>query len=193
MEEFYKRLMLVGEDKNNNYIFIVVDEINCTFELVKTEKRKINLEQFKKDFSNLESEQKDTVFFNMEDGGIYDIIECPEFGDKVLSAMYDEFLLYIPQQMEWEIVLIEKNDSEFLIGDFCKYYNKERFNNLTIAKKTKDKKYFEKEINDNCVFDDLESFDRNDNIEQVEKNTINSKENLFKIFCEFLDSRNIKF
>ena len=57
--------------------------------------------------------------------------------------------------------------------------------------KEKDEYNLQNELDWNSIFNDLSDYKKGKNITKVE-NTINSKENLFKMFCEFLESQNIK-
>ena len=190
MEELdYHKLFLIGKAKDGNCIFAKINTENFGINYIKAISFVVNFTQLKTDILKLEkSEIVDILFLAMD--GMETILDGTEQGNRILSKVYKNFLIYdIKNVNNKEVEIYKKSYDENF--EIVEYFQKDRLDRVLKYCKEKDKYNLQNELDWNSVFNDLSDYEKGKNITKVE-NEINSKENLFKLFCEFLDSRNIK-
>ena len=190
MEELdYHKLFLIGKAKDGNYIFLKIDTENFKLNYIKTKSFIFGFNQLKADVLKLEKSEIAEILFLATDG-IETILDGTEQGYRILSKIYKDFLIYDIENVKYKEIeiYIKSYDENF---EIVEYFQKDRLDRVLKYCKEKDKYNLQNELDWNSIFDDLSDYKKWENITKVE-NEINSKENLFKLFCEFLDSRNIK-
>jgi hypothetical protein len=191
MEELdYNKLFLIGKAKDGNYIFAKIDTENFKLNYIKTKSFVVDFIQLKADILKLEKSEIVDILFLATDG-IETILGGTTQGDIIISKTYKDFLLYdIKNVNDKEIeIFIKSYDENF---EIIEYFNKDRLDKILKYCKGKDEYNLQKELDWNSIFDDLLNYEKGGYITKTE-NIINSRDNLFKLFCEFLESQNIKF
>ena len=191
MEELnYNKLFLIGKAKDGNCIFAKIDTENFKLNYIKTISFVVNFTQLKADILKLEKSEIVDILFLATDG-IETILDGTEQGNRILSKVYKNFLIYDIKNVNNEEVEIYKKsyDENF---EIVEYFQKDRLDKILKYCKEKDEYNLQNELDWDSIFDDLLDFKSGKYMTKAE-NEIISKENLFKLFCEFLDSRNIKF
>ena len=186
----YNKLFLIGKAKDGNYIFAKIDTENFGINYIKTKSFIVNFTQLKVDILKLEKSEIVDILFLATDG-IETILDGTEQGDRILSKIYKDFLIYDIKNVNNEEIeiYIKSYDENF---EIVEYFQKDRLDRVLKYCKEKDEHNLQNELDWDIIFDDLLDFKSEKYITKVE-NEIISKENLFKIFCEFLESQNIKF
>ena len=190
MEELnYNKLFLVGKAKDGNCIFAKINTENFGINYIKAISFVVNFTQLKTDILKLEKSEIVDILFLATDG-METILDGTEQGNRILSKVYKNFLIYDIKNVNNEEVEIYKKsyDENF---EIVEYFQKDRLDKILKYCKEKDKYNLQNELDWNSIFDDFSDYKKGKYTTKVE-NEINSKENLFKLFCEFLDSRNIK-
>jgi hypothetical protein len=157
-------IVLLGKDKDGNYIFGVINENLNDFTIVSSKTALISKEQLKKDImENIPYEE----FLELAEEGIIigEIFLETDTGDDLLPLFYKDFLAYFTKN-ENEFELIVKTN---ITPIFSEFFNKERFNELETAKENKDKDVFKKIYSDNDLFFDFDDYKRNLFITKVEE------------------------
>jgi hypothetical protein len=190
MEELdYNKIFLIGKAKDGNCIFAKINTENFGINYIKTKSFVVDFTQLKVDILKLEKSEIVDILFLATDG-IETILDGTEQGDRILSKIYKDFLIYDIKNVNNEEVEIHiKSYNENF--EIVEYFQKDRLDRVLKYCKEKDDYNLQNELDWNSIFDDLLDFKSGKYITKAE-NEINSKENLFKLFCEFLDSRNIK-
>lgn len=191
MEELdYNKLFLIGKAKDGNYIFAKIDTENFKLNYIKTKSFVVDFTQLKADVLKLEKSEIVDILFLATDG-IETILEGTTQGDIIVSKIYKDFLLYDIKNVNNEEIeiYIKSYDKNF---EIVEYFQKDRLDRVLKYCKEKDEYNLQNELDWNSLFDDLSDYKKGKYVTKAE-NEIISKKNLFKLFCEFLDSRNIKF
>ena len=165
----FNKIILLGKDKEGNYIFGVLNEDLNDFTIVGSKTVLVSKEQLKKDImENIPYEE----FLDLaEDGITIDEIFCEtDTGDDLLPLFYKDFLVYFTKT-DREFELIVKTD---IIPVFAEFFNKERFDELETARVKKDTEVFKKVYSQNDLIDDFDDYKKNLFVTKVEE--INSQE-----------------
>ena len=190
----YDNIFLIGERQSKELLFMEIDAKNFSFSYIITSRFTLKLEELKKRIKSLDKERICNIIDFLDDDGLESILDGGDFGNNILSEVYRDFFLYTIDQREITVFTkIEVNTYNF--DDIRKYYDKGKFDNILLAIKFKNSEWLEEQIKKNVIYDDIEDFLLEEEVEEEEEVLTNkiSKENLFKLFCEFLESQNIKF
>ena len=190
----YDNIFLIGERQSKELLFMEIDAKNFSFSYIITSRFTLKLEELKKRIKSLDKERICNIIDFLDDDGLESILDGGDFGNNILSEVYRDFLLYTIDQREITIFTKIEVDT-YNFDDIRKYYDKGKFDNILLAIKFKNSEWLEEQIKKNVIYDDIEDFLLEEEVEEEEEVLTNkiSKENLFKIFCEFLESQNIKF
>ena len=194
MKKFnYDNIFLIGERQSKELLFMEIDAKNFSFNYIITSSFTLTLGELKKRIKSLDKERICNIIDFLDDDGLESILERDELGNNILSEVYRDFFLYTIDQREITIFTKIEVDT-YNFDDIRKYYDKGKFDNILLAIKFKNSEWLEEQIKKNVIYDDIEDFLLEEEVEEEEVLTNKiSKENLFKIFCEFLESQNIKF
>ena len=186
----YDNIFLIGERQSKELLFMKIDAKDFSFSYTITSRLTLTLGELKKRIKSLDKERICNIIDFLDDDGLESILDGGDLGNNILSEVYRDFFLYTIDQREITVFTKIEVDT-YNFDDIRKYYNKGKFDNILLALKFKDGEWLEEQIKKNVIYDDIEYFLLEEE-EEVLTNK-NSKENLFKIFCEFLESQNIKF
>ncbi|HOD89924.1 MAG TPA: hypothetical protein PKK56_02505 [archaeon] len=185
----YNKIFLVGKAKDGGCVFLKIDTENFKLNYIKTKSFVVDFTQLKTDISKLEKSEIIDILFLATDGMETAILDGTTQGDIIISKIYKDFLIYDIEDVKCkEIEIYIKSYENF---EIIEYFQKDRLDRVLKYCKEKDNYNLQNELDWNSIFDDLSDYKKGKNITKVE-NEINSKENLFKLFCEFLESQNIK-
>jgi len=185
----YNKIFLVGKAKDEGCVFLKIDTENFKLNYIKTKSFVVDFTQLKTDISKLEKSEIIDILFLATDGMETAILDGTTQGDIIISKIYKDFLIYDIEDVKCkEIEIYIKSYENF---EIIEYFQKDRLDRVLKYCKEKDNYNLQNELDWNSIFDDLSDYKKGKNITKVE-NEINSKENLFKLFCEFLESQNIK-
>ena len=160
----FNLIVLLGKDKDGNYIFGIMNEGLNDFTIVGSKTILISKEQLKRDImKNIPYEE----FLELAEDGIItdDIFRETDTGDDLLPLFYNDFLCYFTKTIN-EFELIVKTD---IIPEFAEFFNKERFDELKLAKENKDKSTFKKIYSNNDLFNDFDDYKKNLFVTKVEE------------------------
>lgn len=191
MEELdYNKIFLIGKAKDGNCIFAINDTKNFKLNYIKSKSFIVDFTQLKADVLKLEKSEIVDILFLATDG-IETILDGTKQGNRILSKIYKDFLIYdIKNANNEEIeIYIKSYDENF---EIVEYFQKDRLDRVLEYCKEKDEHNLQNELDWDTIFDDLLDFKNGKYITKVETSE-NKKEELFKMFCEFLESQNIKF
>jgi len=144
----YSKIILLGKNINDGFVFAKLDKDNCNFEYINTTSRTITIGTLIKDILKLDKQVLNDILFKMSEGGIKEILEEADLGVEVLSKVYPDFVAYTTTE-ENSFNLYEKTDKKII---FKEYFDKERFDKLL---KTKDSSIFEIILKYNDLFDEV--------------------------------------
>ena len=194
MKKFnYDNIFLIGERQSKELLFMEIDAKNFSFNYIITSSFTLTLGELKKRIKSLDKERICNIIDFLDDDGLEGILEGDDLGNNILSEVYSDFFLYTIDQREITVFTKIEVDT-YNFDDIRKYYDKGKFDNILLAIKFKNSEWLEEQIKKNVIYDDIEDFLLEEEVEEEEVLTNKiSKENLFKIFCEFLESQNIKF
>ena len=145
----YSKIILLGKNINDGFVFAKLDKDNCNFEYINTTSRTITIGTLIKDILKLDKQVLNDILFKMSEGGIKEILEEADLGVEVLSKVYPNFIAYTEIKDDDSFNLYEKTDKKII---FKEYFNKERFDKLL---KTKDSSIFEIILKYNDLFDEV--------------------------------------
>ena len=192
MEDFYKRLFLVGKAEDGNLVFAKVDT-DFKIEYIKTKSFFVDFIQLEVDIRKLEKREVIEILFLATDG-LETILDGTEQGCIILSKIYKDFLLHdVTNFNDKEIeVYVKSYDENF---EIVEYFQKERIDKIIKACEEKDDFKLENETNWNSLFDDLSDIKKGKYITKIEnsKKAINPKDDFLTAFSKLLDNYNIKF
>lgn len=184
----YDNIFLIGERQSKELLFMEIDAKNFSFNYIITSSFTLTLGELKKRIKSLDKEIICRIIDFLDDDGLESILDGGDLGNNILSEVYRDFFLCTTDQREITVFTKIEVDT-YNFDDIRKYYDKGKFDNILLAIKFKNSEWLEEQIKKNVIYDDIEYF----LLEEEVLTNENSKENLFKLFCEFLDSRNIKF
>jgi len=144
----YSKIILLGKNINDGFVFAKLDKENCNFEYINTTSRTIIIDTLIKDILKLDKKDLSDILFKMSECGIKEILEEVELGVEILSKIYPDFIAYTTAEDD-SFNLYEKTDKKII---FKEYFNKERFDKLL---KTKDSSIFEVILKYNDLFDEV--------------------------------------
>jgi len=144
----YSKIILLGKNINDGFVFAKLDKENCNFEYINTTSRTIIIDTLIKDILKLDKKDLSDILFKMSECGIKEILEEVDLGVEILSKIYPDFIAYTTAEDD-SFNLYEKTDKKII---FKEYFNKERFDKLL---KTKDSSIFEVILKYNDLFDEV--------------------------------------
>lgn len=181
----YSKIILLGKNINDGFVFAKLDKDNCNFEYINTTSRTITIGTLIKDILKLDKQVLNDILFKMSEGGIKEILEEADLGVEVLSKVYPDFVAYTTTE-ENSFNLYEKTDKKII---FKEYFDKERFDKLLNAKDNSDSSIFEVILKYNDLFDEVLNYGvYADEITSAEKpeQSENLKQNFLKEFEKLL-------
>ena len=190
----YSKIILLGKNINDGFVFAKLDKENCNFEYINTTSRTITIGTLIKDILKLDKQVLNDILFKMSESGIKEILEGVDSGVEILSKIYPDFIAYnlITEADSFNLDsfnLYEKTDKKII---FKEYYDKERFDKLLKAKDNKDNSIFEIILKYKDLFDEIQSYgDYADEITSAEEpepteNLENLKQDFLKEFEKLL-------
>ena len=178
----YSKIILLGKNINDGFVFAKLDKEGCSFEYINTTSRTMAIDTLIKDILKLDKQVLNDILFKMSEGGIKEILEEADLGVEVLSKVYPDFVAYTTTE-ENSFNLYEKTDKKII---FKEYFDKERFDKLL---KTKDSSIFEVILKYNDLFDEVLNYgvyaDEITSAEEPEQ-TESLKQNFLKEFEKLL-------
>lgn len=147
----YSKIILLGKNTNDGFVFAKLDKENCNFEYINTTSRTMTIDTLIKDILKLDKQVLNDILFKMSKGGIKEVLEEADCGVEILSKVYPDFIAYTTTE-ENSFNLYEKTDKKII---FKEYFDKERFDKLLKAKDNKDSSIFEIIIKYNDLFDEI--------------------------------------
>jgi hypothetical protein len=149
----YSKIILLGKNINDGFVFAKLDKENCNFEYINTTSRTITIGTLIKDILKLDKQVLNDILFKMSESGIKEILEEVDSGVKILSKVYPNFIAYTEIKDDDSFNLYEKTDKKII---FKEYFDKERFDKLL---KTKDSSVFEIILRYNDLFDEVLNYE----------------------------------
>ena len=181
----YSKIILLGKNINDGFVFAKLDKENCNFEYINTTSRTIIIDILIKDILKLDKQVLNDILFKMSEGGIKEILEEVDSSVEILPKVYPNFMAYTTTE-ENSFNLYEKTDKKII---FKEYFDKERFDKLLNAKDNSDSSIFEIILKYNDLFDEVLNYreyaDEITSAEQPE-NLENLKQNFLKEFEKLL-------
>ena len=181
----YSKIILLGKNINDGFVFAKLDKDNCNFEYINTTSRTIIIDTLIKDILKLDKQVLNDILFKMSESGIKEILEEADLGVEVLSKVYPDFVAYTTTE-ENSFNLYEKTDKKII---FKEYFDKERFDKLLNAKDNSDSSIFEIILKYNDLFDEVLNYrEYADEITSAEKpeQSENLKQDFLKDFEKLL-------
>ena len=178
----YSKIILLGKNINDGFVFAKLDKENCNFEYINTTNRTMTIDTLIKDILKLDKQVLNDILFKMSESGIKEILEGVDSGVEILSKIYPDFIAYTTTE-ENSFNLYEKTDKKII---FKEYFDKERFDKLL---KTKDSSIFEIILKYNELFDEVLNYrEYADEITSAEKpeQSENLKQDFLKDFERLL-------
>ena len=179
----YSKIILLGKNINDGFVFAKLDKENCNFEYINTTNRTMTIDTLIKDILKLDKKDLSDILFKMSECGIKEILEEIDLGVEILSKIYPDFIAYTEIKDDDSFNLYEKTDKKII---FKEYFNKERFDKLL---KTKDSSIFEIILEYNDLFDEVLNYrvyaDEITSAEEPEQ-TESLKQNFLKEFERLL-------
>lgn len=145
----YSKIILLGKNINDGFVFAKLDKENCSFEYINTTSRTMTIDTLIKDILKLDKQVLNDILFKMSEGGIKEVLEEADCGVEILSKVYPNFIAYTEIKDDDSFNLYEKTDKKII---FKEYFDKERFDKLL---KTKDSSIFEVILKYNNLFDEV--------------------------------------
>ena len=185
----YSKIILLGKNINDGFVFAKLDKENCNFEYINTTSRTITIGTLIKDILKLDKQVLNDILFKMSECGIKEILEDADIGVEILSKVYPDFIAYNLITEADSFNLYEKTDKKII---FKEYFDKERFNKLLNAKDNSDSSIFEIILKYNDLFDEVLNYgvyaDEITSAEEPEptENLENLKQNFLKEFERLL-------
>ncbi len=179
----YSKIILLGKNINDGFVFAKLDKENCNFEYINTTSRTITIGTLIRDILKLDKQVLNDILFKMSESGIKEILEEVDSGVEILSKVYPNFIAYTEIKDDDSFNLYEKTDKKII---FKEYFDKERFDKLL---KTKDSSIFEVILKYNDLFDEVLNYGRYaDEITSAEptENLENLKQDFLKEFEKLL-------
>ena len=181
----YSKIILLGKNINDGFVFAKLDKEGCSFEYINTTSRTMAIDTLIKDILKLDKQVLNDILFKMSEGGIKEILEEADLGVEVLSKVYPDFVAYTTTE-ENSFNLYEKTDKKII---FKEYFDKERFDKLLNAKDNSDSSIFEIILKYNDLFDEVLNYrEYADEITSAEKpeQSENLKQDFLKDFEKLL-------
>ena len=152
----YSKIVLLGKNINEGFVFAKLDKESCSFEYINTTARIMTIDALIKDILKLDKQVLNNILFKITESGIKKILEEVQSGGiEILSKIYPDFIIYTPLKEE-SFSLYEKADQKILFKEF---FDKERFDKLLKAKDNKDCNIFEIILKYKDLFDEVQSYD----------------------------------
>ena len=192
----YSNIILAGKNMDEGFVLAELDKENCNFEYINTISRTITIDTLIKDILTIDKKDLNDILLKMSECGIKEILEDIDFGIDILPKVYPNFMVYKTVKGDNSFELFEKTDKELV---FKEYFDRERINVLIKAESIKDNSTFEKNIEDNDLWGDIENYEMYSNeielVEDIEteieeeKNIslAKNKINFLKEFTQLLD------
>ena len=178
----YSKIILLGKNINDGFVFAKLDKENCNFEYINTTSRTITIGTLIKDILKLDKQVLNDILLKISEGGIKEILEEVDSSVEILSKIYPDFIAYTTAE-DNSFNLYEKTDKKII---FKEYFDKERFDKLL---KTKDSSIFEVILKYNDLFDEVLNYgvyaDEITSAEEPEQ-TESLKQNFLKEFEKLL-------
>ena len=184
----YSKIILLGKNINDGFVFAKLDKENCNFEYINTTNRTMTIDTLIKDILKLDKQVLNDILLKISEGGIKEILEEVDSGVEILSKIYPDFIAYTTAEDD-SFNLYEKTDKKII---FKEYFDKERFDKLLNAKDNSDSSIFEIILKYNELFDEVLNYrEYADEITSAEKpeqteNLENLKQNFLKEFEKLL-------
>ena len=182
----YSKIILLGKNINDGFVFAELDEKNYSFEYINTTNRTMAIDTLIKDILKLDKQVLNDILFKMSECGIKEILEEVDFGVEILSKIYPNFIAYAVIKDNDSFNLYEKTDKKII---FKEYFDKERLDKLLEAKDNKDSSIFEIILRYNDLFDEVLNYgayaDEITSAEEPEQ-TKNLKQDFLKDFEKLL-------
>ena len=181
----YSKIILLGKNINDGFVFAKLDKENCNFEYINTTNRTMTIDTLIKDILKLDKQVLNDILFKMSESGIKEILEGVDSGVEILSKIYPDFIAYTTAEDD-SFNLYEKTDKKII---FKEYFDKERFDKLLNAKDNSDSSIFEIILKYNELFDEVLNYrEYADEITSAEKpeQTESLKQNFLKEFEKLL-------
>ena len=181
----YSKIILLGKNINDGFVFAKLDKENCNFEYINTTNRTMTIDTLIKDILKLDKQVLNDILFKISEGGIKEILEEVDSGVEILSKIYPDFIAYTTAEDD-SFNLYEKTDKKII---FKEYFDKERFDKLLNAKDNSDSSIFEIILKYNELFDEVLNYrEYADEITSAEKpeQTESLKQNFLKEFEKLL-------
>ena len=181
----YSKIILLGKNINDGFVFAKLDKENCNFEYINTTNRTMTIDTLIKDILKLDKQVLNDILLKISEGGIKEILEEVDSSVEILSKIYPDFIAYTTAE-DNSFNLYEKTDKKII---FKEYFDKERFDKLL---KTKDSSIFEIILKYNNLFDEVQNYgvyaDEITSAEEPEQteNLENLKQNFLKEFEKLL-------
>ena len=181
----YSKIILLGKNTNDGFVFAKLDKENCNFEYINTTSRTIIIDTLIKDILKLDKQDLNDILFKMPECGIKEVLEEADLSVEILSKVYPDFIAYTTAEDD-SFNLYEKTDKKII---FKEYFDKERFDKLLNAKDNSNSSIFEIILRYNDLFDEVPNYrEYADEITSAEKPepTENLKQNFLKEFERLL-------
>ena len=179
----YSKIILLGKNTNDGFVFAKLDKDNCNFEYINTTSRTIIINTLIKDILKFDKKDLSDILFKMSECGIKELLEEVDSGVEILSKIYPDFIAYTTAEGD-SFNLYEKTDKKII---FKEYFDKERFDKLLKAKDNKDSSIFEIILKYNDLFDEVLNYGAYvDEITSEPERSENLKQDFLKDFEKLL-------
>lgn len=185
----YSKIILLGKNINDGFVFAKLDKENCNFEYINTKNTYMTMDGLIKDMLMLDKKDLNNILNKMSEYGIKEILEEVDLGIEILSKIYPDFIAYNLITEAGSFNLYEKTDKKII---FKEYFDKERFDKLLNAKDNSDSSIFEIILKYSDLFDEVLNYrEYADEITSAEKpepteNLENLKQDFLKEFESLL-------
>lgn len=189
----YSKIILLGKNINDGFVFAKLDKKNCNFEYINTTSRNIIIDTLIKDILKLDKQVLNDILFKMSEGGIKEILEEVDLGIEILSKIYPDFIAYNLITKAGSFNLYEKTDKKII---FKEYFDKERFDKLLNAKDNSDSSIFEIILKYSDLFDEVLNYreyadeitsakkpEPTENLENLKQDFLKEVERLLQKYC----------
>ena len=181
----YSKIILLGKNTDDGFVFAKIDEETCNFEYINTKNTYVTMDGLIKDMLMLDKQNLSDILNITLENGINELMLNINYGENILSKVYPNFMTYTTTKND-SFNLYEKTDKKII---FKEYFDKERLDKLLEAKDNKDSSVFEIILRYNDLFDEVLNYgayaDEITSAEEPEQ-TKNLKQDFLKDFEKLL-------